>query len=163
MISVCFCCFCAVAKSCPTLQPQGLQSSKHPCPVLSPGVCSNSWPLSRWCHPIISSSATPLFFCLHSTSIRIFSNESVLPIRWEKCWSFSFSITPPMNIQDWFPLGLTALISLQFKGLLKVFSNTTVQKHQFFGAYPSLLSHSHIHTWLLEKPYLWLYRRWSAK
>ena len=64
----------------------------------------------------------------------------------------------PMNIQDWFPLGLTGLISLQSKGLSRVFTNTAVQKHQFFGAQPSLWSNSHIHTWLLEKLQLWLYR-----
>ena len=67
-------------------------------------------------------------------SIRVFSNESVLPIRWPKYWSFSFSISPSMNIQDWFPLGLTGLISLHSKELSRVFSNTTVQKHRFFGA-----------------------------
>ena len=66
-------------------------------------------------------------------SIRVFSNESALRIRWPKYWSFSFSISPSMNIQDWFPLGWTGLISLQCKGLWRVFSNTTVQKHQFFG------------------------------
>ena len=85
-------------------------------------------------------------------SIRVFSNESVFHIRWPKHWSFSFSIVLPMNIQDWFPLGLTDWISLQSKGLSRVFSNTTVQKHQFFGAQLSLWSNSHIHTWLLEKP-----------
>ena len=71
-------------------------------------------------------------------SIRVFSNESVLWIRWPKCWSFSFSIIPSINIQDWFPLGLTSLISLQSKGPSRVFSNTTVQKHQFFNAQLSL-------------------------
>ena len=93
-------------------------------------------------------------------SIRVFSNESVLHIRWPKYWSFSFSICPSdaysgvllMHIQDWFPLELTGLISLQSKGLSRVFSNTTVQKNQSFGAQPSLWSSSHIHTWLLEKP-----------
>ena len=83
-------------------------------------------------------------------SIRVFSNESTLRMRWSKYWSFSFSIIP-MNIQDWFPLGLTGLI-LQSKGPSRVFSNTTVQKHQFFGSQPSLWSNCHIHTWLLEKP-----------
>ena len=71
-------------------------------------------------------------------SIRVFSSESVLCIRWPKYWSFSFSISPSMNIQDWFPLELTGLISLQSKGLSRVFSNTVVQKHQFFGAQLSL-------------------------
>ena len=85
-------------------------------------------------------------------SIRVFSSESVLHIRWPKYWSFSFSISPSNDIQDWFPLGWTGWISLQSKGLSRVFSSTTVQKHQFFGTQLSLWSNSHIHTWLLEKP-----------
>ena len=89
-------------------------------------------------------------------SIRIFSSESLVCIRWWNYWSFSFIRTEyssvlPMNIQDWFPLGLTGWISLQPKGLSRVF-NTTVQKHQFIGAQLSLWSNSHIHTWPLEKP-----------
>jgi len=81
-------------------------------------------------------------------SIRVFSSESVLHIRWPEYWSFSFSEYSglPMNIQDSFPLGLTGLISLQSKGLSRVFSNTTVQKHQFFSAQLSLWSNSHIRT-----------------
>ena len=105
------------------------------------------------CHPFL---LLPSVF----PSMRIFSNESALHIRWPKYWSFSFSICPSdaysgvllMHIQDWFPLELTGLISLQSKGLSRVFSNTTVQKNQSFGAQPSLWSSSHIHTWLLEKP-----------
>ena len=85
-------------------------------------------------------------------SIRVFSNESVLCVRWPKYWSFSFSITPLMNIQDWFPLGWTGWISSQSKGFSRVFSNTTVQKHQFFGTQLSSQSNSLIHTWPLEKP-----------
>ena len=87
-----------------------------------------------------------------SPSIRVFSNESTLHMRWPKYWSFSFSISLPMNTQDWFPLGWTSWISLQFKGLSRVFSNTTVQKHQFFGAQLSSPSNFHIYTWPLEKP-----------
>ena len=86
------------------------------------------------------------------SSIRVFSNESALHIRWPKYWSFSFNIVLPMNTQYWFPLGWTGWISLQSKGLSRVFSNTTVQKHQFFGAQPSSQSNSHIHTWPMEKP-----------
>ena len=82
----------------------------------------------------------------------IFPEESILRIRWPKYWSFSFNISPPMNIQDWFPLGWTGWMSLESKGLSRVFSNTTVQKHQFFGAQLSLWSNSHVHTWPLEKP-----------
>ena len=87
-------------------------------------------------------------------SIRVFSNESALHIRWLKDWSFSFNISPSNEHQDWSPLGWTGLIFLQSKskGLSRVFSNTTVQKHQFFGTKPSSQSNSHIHTWPLEKP-----------
>ena len=85
-------------------------------------------------------------------SIRGFSNESVFCIRWPKYWSFSFTISPSNEHSDWSPLGWTGWISLQSKGLSRVFSNTTVQKNQFFGAQLSLRSNSHIHTWPLEKP-----------
>ena len=85
-------------------------------------------------------------------TIRVFSKESVLRIRWPKYWSFSSASVLQMNIQDWFPLGWTGWISLQSKGLSRVFSNTTVQKHQFFSAPLSSQSKSHIHTWPLEKP-----------
>ena len=86
-------------------------------------------------------------------SIRGFSNESVLCISWPKYWNFSFSVSVlPMNIQDWLPLGLSGWISLQSRELSRVFCNTTVQKHQFFGAQPSSQSNSHIHTWPQEKP-----------
>ena len=84
--------------------------------------------------------------------IRVFFNESTLCIRWPKYWSFSFNISPSNEHPEWSPLGLTGWISLQSKGLSRVFSNTTVQKHQFFGAHLSWQSNSHIHTWPLEKP-----------
>ena len=96
------------------------------------------------CHPLLLPSIFP--------TIRVFCNESVLPIRWPKYWSFSFNISPSMNIQHWFPLECTGWISLQSKGLSRVFSNTTVQKHQFFGTQLSSQSNSHIHTWPQEKP-----------
>ena len=85
-------------------------------------------------------------------SIRGFSSESTLCMRWPKYWSFSFTSVLPMNTQDWFPLGWPGWISLQSKGLSRVFSSTTVQKHQFFGTQPFLWFNSHIHIWLLEKP-----------
>ena len=94
----------------------------------------------------------PLLLPSIFSSIRVFSSELALRIRWPKYWSFSFSIIFPMNIQGWFPLRLTGLISLLSKRLSRVFSNTTVQKHQFFGTLSSLWSSSHIHTWLLERP-----------
>ena len=84
-------------------------------------------------------------------SIRVFSNESVLPIRWSKYWVSASASVLPMNTQDWSPLGWTGWISLQSKGLSRVFSNTTVQNHQFLGTQLSSQSNSHIHTWLLEK------------
>ena len=85
-------------------------------------------------------------------SIRVFSNELTLCMRWPKYWSFSFSIILPKNTKDWFPSGWTGWISLQFKGLSRVFSNTTLQKHQFFSTLPSSQPNSHIHTWPQEKP-----------
>ena len=110
--------------------------------------------ISQWCHPTISSSVSLLLLPSIFPSIRVFSKESVLHIRWLKRWFQFYQLASvlPINIQDWFPLGLTGLISLQFKELSRVFSNTTVQKHQFFSIQPSLWSNSHIHTWLLEKP-----------
>ena len=104
----------------------------------------------HWVSDAISSSVIP-FSCLQSSPASGSSNESVLHIRWPKYWSFSFNISPSMNIQDWLPLGLTGWISLLSKGLSRVFSNTTVQKHQFFGVHLSLCP-THIHTWQLEKP-----------
>ena len=95
----------------------------------------------------------PLFLLpLIPPSIRVFSNESTLRMRWPKYWSFSFSIIPSKNTRGWSPSEWTGWISLQSEGLSRVFSNTTVQKHQFFGTQPSSQSNSHIHTWPLEKP-----------
>ena len=135
-----------------SLLPYGLQHARLPCPSPTPRACSNSCPLNRWCHSTNTSSVDPFSSCLQSfpasgyfqmsqfftsggQSIRVSASASVLP----------------MNIQDWFTLGWTDWISLQSKGLSRVFSNTTVQKHQFFDAHVSLWSNSHIHTWLLEK------------
>ena len=122
------------------------------CPSLSPWVCSNSCLLSQWCRSISSSSVAPFSCCLLIfPSIRVFSNESTLYIRWPKYWSFNFSSVLSVNIQGWFPLGLTGLISLQTKGLSRVFSSTTIQNYQFFGTQPSLWSNSPISIWLLKK------------
>ena len=108
------------------------------CPSPTPGACSNSCPSSRWCHPTISSSVAPFSFCLQSFPASVFSNESALCIRWPKYWSFSFNISPSNEY-----LRLTDLTFLQSKGLSRVFSNTTVQKHNFFGT-PTLTSiHDH--------------------
>ena len=125
--------------------PTGLQHSRPPCPSLTPRVYSNSCPLSQWCHPTISYSVIPFSSCLQS-----FPASGSFPMG-QFCTSGGQSIgvsalapVLPKNIQDWFPLGWTGWISLQSKGLSRVFSNTTVQKHQFFGAQPTLtvqLSH----------------------
>ena len=134
--------FSSVAQSCPTLWPHGPQHSRLPCPSPAPGACSNSCPLSWWCYPTISSSVVPFSSRLQSFPASVFSSESVLRIRWPECWSFSFSISPSNEY--------SGLIS--FKGFSRVLSNTTVQKHKFFGAQFSLRSNSYIHTILLEKP-----------
>ena len=110
--------------------PHELQHTRLPYPSLSPGVCSNSCPLSRWCHTTISSSVTPIFSCLQFFPALASFPMSWPHIRWPNYWSFSFSISPS-NIQGWFPFRLTGLMSLLSLGLSRVFSNTTVQKHQF--------------------------------
>ena len=120
-----------------SLQPHGLQHTKLPCPSPSPGVCSNSCPLSRWCHPTTSSCHSLLLPSVFH-SIRVFSNELALRIRWQHIGASASASVLPMNIQDWFSLGLTGSISSQSRRLLKVFSSTTVQKHQFFGTQHSL-------------------------
>ena len=122
----------SVAQLCPTLQLHESLHARPPCPSPTPGVHPNSCPSSWWCHPAISSSVVP-FLLLSSIppSIRVFSNESSLHMRWPKYWSFSFSISLRMNTQDCSPLGWTCWMSLQSKGLLRVFSNTTVLKHQW--------------------------------
>ena len=98
-------------------------------------------------HPLLPPSLLVLNLSQH----RLFAKESVLCLRWPKYWSFSSSISLPMNIQGWFPLGLTGFLSPWGPRDSEVFSSTTVWKHQFFGAQSSLWSNSHIHTWLLEK------------
>ena len=129
----------------------GPQHARLPCPSLSPRVCSNSCSLSQWRHPIISSSVA-LFSCPQS-----FPASASLPVSQlfasggQSIGASTSASVPPTNIQGSFLLVWTGLISLLSKGLSRVFSNTTVQKHQFFGAQPSLWSNSHIHTWLLEK------------
>ena len=130
-----YCCS-SVAKSCPTLcDPHGLQHARLPCPSPSPGACSNSCPLSWWCHPTISSSTAPFSSCLQSfpasgslAVTRLFESDG------QSIEASASTSILPMNIQDWFPLELTGLISFQSKGLSRVFSSTTIWKHQFFGA-----------------------------
>ena len=120
-------------------------------------VYPNSCPLSRWCHPTISSSVVPFSSCPQSFSASESFQMSQLFTSGGQSFGVSASASVlPMNTQDWSPLGWTGWISLQPKGLSRVFSNTTVQKRQFFSAQLSLQSNFHTHTWLLEKPWLWL-------
>ena len=133
-----------------SLQPHELQHATLPCPSLSPEFpqthvhqVGDAIQHLIFSHPfLLLPSILP--------RIRVFSNELALFIKWPKYWSFSFSISLPMNIQDWFPLGLTSLISLLSKGLSRVFFSITVWKHQFFGTQPSLWSNCYIIS--LEKP-----------
>ena len=135
-----------------SLRPHGLQHIRPPCPSPAPGAYSNSCASSQWRHPNISSSVVPFssrlqsfpvsgsfpmsqFFTSGGQSIGVSASASVLPV----------------NIQDWFPLGVIGFISLESKGLSRVFSSTPISKHQFFSTQPSWFN-SHIHTWLLEKP-----------
>ena len=124
------------------LQPREQQHTRLPSPSLSPGVCSNSCPSSQWCHPTISSSVVPFSSCPQSFPVsgpfpmsRLFASGS------QSIGALASASVLPMNIQDWFPLGLTGLISLQSKGLSRVFSST-IQKPQFFSAQPSLWANS---------------------
>ena len=134
-----------------SLWPHGLQYARLPCSSLYPRVCSNSCPLSQWCHPTISSSVVPV-----SSRLQSFPASGAFPMTQlfasggQRIGALASVL--PMTIQDWFPWAQTGLISLQSKGLSRVFSNTTVQKHQFFGPQLSLWSNSHICTWLQEKP-----------
>ena len=129
--------------------PHGLQHARLPCPSPSPGACSDSCSLNQWCHPTILSSVIPFSSCF-----QYFLASGSFLMSWlftsgGQSFGTSASVLL-MNIQDWFPLGMTGLISLLSRGLSGVFSNTTVQKHQFFIVQPSLWSNSHIHIWLLE-------------
>ena len=119
----------------------------------TPRFYSNSWPLSLWCHPAISSSVVPFSSCLQSIpASESFPMSQLFSWGGQRTGVSALTSVLPINIQDWSPLGWTGWISLQSKGLSRVFPNTTVQKHQFFGARLSSQSNSHIHTWPLEKP-----------
>ena len=139
------------------LWPHRLHHTRPPCPLSTPRVYSNSCPLSWWCHPTISSSVVPFSSCLqYFPASRSFPMSQFFASGGQSIGVSASASVLPMNIQDWFPLGWMGWNSLQSKGLSRVFSNTTVQKHQFFSAQPSLWSNSHIHTWLPEKPEFWL-------
>ena len=133
-----------------SLQPHGLQHARPPCPSPTPGVHPNSCPLSRWCHPTILSSVIPFSSCPQSFPASGSFPMSQFFASGGQSIRASASVLP-MNTQNSSPLGWTGWISLQSKGLTKVFSNTAVQKHQLFGAQLSLWSNSYIHTWLVGK------------
>ena len=118
-----------------SLRPHGLQHTRPPCPSPTPGVYSDSCPSSRWCHPTISSSVVPFSSHLQSVQAsRSFQMSQLFAWGGQSTGDSATTSVFPMNIQDWFPLGWTGWIPFQSKGLSRVFSNTTVQKHQFFGA-----------------------------
>ena len=140
-----------------SLRPHELQHARPPCPSPTPGVHSNSCPSSWWCHPAISSSVVPFFSCSQSLpASESFPMSKLFAWGGQSIGVSALASVLSMNTQDWSPLEWTGWISLQSKGLSRVFSSTTVQKHQFFGTQLSSQSNSHIHTWPLEKPYPWL-------
>ena len=149
-----------------SLRPHEPQHARPPCPSPTPGVHPNPCPLSRWCHSTISPSVVPFSSCHQSFAASGSFQMSQCFISGGQTIGVSTSVSTfvlPMNIQDWSPLGRTGWISLQSNGLSRVFSNPTVQKHQFFSAQVSLWFNTHIHTWLLKKPLRWLYWPLSAK
>ena len=136
-----------------SLRPRELQHARPPCPSSTPGVHPNLCPLSRWCHPAISSSVVSFSSCPQSfPALGSFPMSQLFTSGGQSIGVSALKSVLPMYTQDWSPLGWTGWISVQSKGLSRVFSNTTVQKHQFFGTQLSLWSNSHIHTWPLEKP-----------
>ena len=142
---------CSVVSN--SLRLHGLKHARLPCPSSTPGACSNSCPSSQWCHPTISFSVVPFSSHLQSSPASGSFPVSQFFTSGGQSIGASDSVSILlMNIQDWLPLGLTGLISVLSKGLARFFSNTIVQKHQFFSTQLSLWSNSHIHTWLLEKP-----------
>ena len=149
--------FSSVAQSVvsDSLQPHGLQHARLPCPSPTPRVYSNSCPSSRWWHPTILSSVVPFFSCLQSFPASGSFQMSQFFTSGSQSFGDSASASVlPMNIQDWSPLGWTGWISLRSTGLSRVFSNTTVQKHPFFGAQPGKPNKSEIFKWI--PPLMWL-------
>ena len=141
--------FSSVTQSCPTLCDP--MNRSMPSAILR--VYSNSCPLSHWCHSAISSSVVPFSSCPQSLPASgSFPMSHLFAWGGQSIGVSALASVLPKNTQDWSPLEWTGWISLQSKGFSRVFSNTIVQKHQFFGAQPSSQSNSHIHTWPLEKP-----------
>ena len=137
-----------------SLWPHESQHTRPPCPSPTPRDYANSCPSSWWCHPAIWSSVVPFSSCPPPSlpSSAYFQMSQLFTWGSQSIGVSASTSVLPMNTQDWSPLGWTGWISLQYKGFSRVFSNTTVQKHQFFGAQLSSQSNSHIHTWPLEKP-----------
>ena len=147
-----------------SLRPHESQHTRPPCPLPTPRVHPNPCLLSWWCHPAISSSVIPFSSGPQSFPASGSFQMSQLFISGGQSIEASASESSlPMNIQGWFLLGLTGLISLLSKGLSRVFSDTTIQKNQIFSTQPSLWSNSKVCTWLLEKSQLWLYRSLLVK
>ena len=144
--SLAYLCFCPFAAP-DFLRWHELQHARLPCPSLYLRVCSNSHPLRWWRHPTISSSVVPFSSCLQSfPASGSFPMSQLFTSGGQSIGASALASVLPMNIQDWSPLGWTDCISLQSKGLSRVFSNNTVWKHKFSGTQPSLWSNSHIHT-----------------
>ena len=136
-----------------SLRPHESQHARPPCPSRTLRVHPNSCALSQWCHPAISSSVVPFSSCPQSLPASgSFPMSQLFASGGQSIGVSASASVPPMNTQDWSSLEWTDWMSLQSKGLSRVFSNTTVQKHQFFGAQLTSQSSSHIHTWPLEKP-----------
>ena len=139
-----------------SLRPHESQHAKHPCLSQIPRIYSNPCPSSRWCHPTISSSVIPFSSCPQShPASGSFPMSQIFAWGGQSSGVSALALVLPMDTQGWSHLGWTGWISLQSKGLSRVFSNTTIQKHQFFGTQLSSQSNSHIHTWPLEKPQPW--------
>ena len=140
-----------------SLWPHESQHTRPSCPSPTPGVYSNSCPSSWWWHPAISSSVIPFSFCPQFLPASVsFPMSQLFAWDGQSIGVSAVASVLPMNTQGWSPIEWTGWISLQSKGLARFFSNTTVQKHQFFGGQLSSQSNSHIHTWPLEKPLPWL-------
>ena len=136
-----------------SLQPHESQHTRPPCPSPTPGVHPDSPPSSQWCHPAISPSVVPFSSCPQSIpASQSFPMSQLFAWGGQSTGVSALASFLPKKSQGWSPLEWTGWISLQPKGLSRVFSNTTVQKHQFFGVQPSSQSNSHIHTWPQEKP-----------
>ena len=146
--------FSSVAQSCVQLfATPWTAACQASLSITTPGVYSNPCPLSRWCHPTISSSVVPLSSHLQSfPASGSFPMTQLFTSGGQSIGVSALASVRPINIQDWFPLGWAGWLSLLSKGLSRVLSNTTVQKHQFLGVQLSLYSSSHIYTWLLDKP-----------